>query len=162
MIDPQTATQVTNPDLQAQLLATTAVLTQISSFLSHVSVGGATAHAIEWLKAKPGTAKWWALLSNRGKVIVGAVLAGLGSLGITATFQHDPQHVGVYSFVFSGVTVASVGQHLWSFVQSWVIQQGWYAGLIKPKPVTGVPEKPIIIGAPVPAPQPVPVVEVKP
>ena len=157
MADPQV---VTNPDLAAQMVALNAVLTQISSFLSHVSVGGATAHAIEWLKAKPGTAKWWALLSNRGKVIVGAVLAGLGSLGITATFAHDPHQAGVYSFVFSGVTVASVGQHLWSFIQSWIMQQGWYQGIIKPKPITGVADKPIILGAPVLPPQPVPVIEV--
>jgi hypothetical protein len=146
-------------DLASQVAA----LTQISAFLSHVSVGGATAHAIEWAKSKPGLAKAWALLDARGKVIVGAILAAAGSLGITATFSHDPHQTGVYTFVVSGLTVSSIGTHLWSFVQSWVMQQGWYASIIKPKSITGVPDRPLIIGGPPVVPSvPVPVVEVKP
>ncbi len=134
-------TVVTNPDLNSQIAGLTASLTQISAFLSHVSVGGATSQALEWAKGKPGINRWWSLLSGRGKAIVGGVLAGLGSLGISAVFSHDPQHEGVYILAISGLTAQSIGAHLWSFAQSWVFQQGWYMSLIKPRPVSGVEQK---------------------
>jgi hypothetical protein len=154
MPDP---TIVSNPDLAAQVAQLNSVLAQVSAFLSHVSVSGATAHALEWAKGKPTIAKWWDLLSGRGKVIVGGLLAAAGSLGISTVFSHDPKNAGVYTVVISGLTLPSVGSHLWSFAQSWVLQQGWYSGLIKPRTVTGVPS----VAGVTPKPQtPVPVVEV--
>jgi hypothetical protein len=156
MVDPN-AVQVVNPDL-------TAAVVQISSFLSHLSVGGASAHLLEWIKGHPTAGKMWLLLSKRGKVIVGALIAGAGSLGVTATFQHDPHaQAGAYTVLLTGLTGPSVLQHAWSFVQSWLLQQGWYASVIQPKAVTGVTPAAPIPGAPAPAPpQPVPVVEVAP
>jgi hypothetical protein len=158
MID-QAAAVVTNPDLAQQVAALTAISTQISAFLSHVTVGGASAHAIQYLKGRPTIGKWWSLLSDRGKVIAGAIMAALGSLGISFTFSHTSD--GVYSFVFSGVTAAGIGQHLWSFGQSWVMQQGWYQTVIKARPVMGVEKpEPIVGGA---KPEPVaPVIVAKP
>lgn len=149
MID-QAATVVSNPDLSAQLHTLNAYMEQLASFVSHGVLGGASAHAIEWLKGKPGLSKAWALLSPRGKVAATAIVAALGSLGISFTFQHGDAD-GVYLLTFSGLTWTSIGQHLWSFVQSYVAQQGYFATVIKPKEVTGVPPKPN-------APEPVPVV----
>jgi hypothetical protein len=153
MPDPQV---VTNPDLLAQVGSLNAALTQISAFLSHVTIGGATSHALEWAKGKPTVAKWWALLGGRGKTIVGAILAALGSLGISAVFASDPNQRGVYILTLSGLTAASIGSHLWSFAQSWILQQGWYASIVKPKVVTGI-QTPAGVA---PKPQaPIPVVE---
>lgn len=149
MIEPSL---VTNADVVAQLHTLNKFLEQIASFIAHVTVGGASAHAIEWVKGKRNIAKVWALLSGRGKVITTAVVAGLGSLGITATFQHGAD-AGVYILTFSGLTWSSVGQHLWSFVQSWIAQQGWFQIVIQPKSVVGVrpapasPEPPPVLVA---------------
>jgi hypothetical protein len=155
-------TVVSNPDLQAQVANLNAVLTQLSSFASHITVGGASAHILEWAKGKPGVARWWDLLSGRSKTIVGGLLAFFGSIGISAAFSHDPQQAGVYSIVLTGVTLPSIGSHLWGFIQSWVLQQGWYSALIKPTAVTGVPEKPVTAGMPAVVQPPIPVVDVKP
>ncbi len=133
---------VTNPDLLAQIGSLNAALTQISAFLSHITIGGATSHALEWAKGKPTIAKWWALLGGRGKTIIGAVLAALGSLGISAVFASDPDHRGVYVLTLSGLTAASIGSHLWSFAQSWILQQGWYTSIVKPRTVTGIQTAP--------------------
>ena len=142
---------VTPADLSSQLHALNGYLEQIASFLSHLTLGGASAHAIEWFKAKPSIARVWALLSGRGKVIVTAIFAAIGSLGITIAFTQDAAHPGVYALTISGLTWTSIGQHLWSFVQSWIAQQGWFQVVIKPKAVTGVAAKPH-------APEPPPVV----
>jgi hypothetical protein len=158
MTDP---TLVTNPDLANQVANLTATMTQISAFLSHVSVGGATAHVLEWAKGKPGVSRWWDVLSGRGKVVVGGILAAAGSLGVSAAFSHDASRDGVYTIVLSGLTVPSIGSHLWSFAQSWIMQQGWYASVIKPKSITGVPPT-TAAGAPAHPQTPVPVVEVAP
>lgn len=136
MTDPS-AVIVANPDL-------TAAVVQISSFLSHLTVSGASAHVLEYLKTVPIVGKIWALLDKRGKTVIGAIVAAIGSLGVTATFQHDPHaQAGVYALVFTGLTGPSMLQHAWSFVQSWLLLQGWYLKYIKPTPVTGVEPKPI-------------------
>ena len=151
MADPN-ALPVSNPDL-------TAAVVQISSFLSHLSVSGASAHLIEWIKGHPTAGKMWALLSKRGRVVVGAFVAGAGSLGVTATFQHDPHaQAGVYTILLTGLTGPSILQHAWSFVQSWLLQQGWYMSIIQPKPVTGAAPSTGTGGQPTVQPTPVPVV----
>jgi hypothetical protein len=154
MTDP--GTLVTNPDL-------TAAVVQISSFLSHLSVGGASAHILEWVKGHPVAGKMWALLSKRGKVLIGALMAGAGSLGVTATFAHDPHaQAGVYTVLLTGLTGPSILQHAWSFVQSWLLQQGWYQTVIQPKPVTGAAPAAPIPGVVAVPPVPVPVVVERP
>jgi hypothetical protein len=133
---------VTNPDLLAQIGSLNAALTQISAFLSHMTIGGATSHALEWAKGKPSIARWWELLGGRGKTVVGGILAAMGSLGISAVFASDPNQRGVYILTLSGLTAASVGSHLWSFAQSWILQQGWYSAIVKPRTVTGIQTAP--------------------
>src|SRR6185295_4920864 len=158
MADPN-AVIVANPDL-------TAAVVQISSFLSHLTVSGATAHVIEFIKNRPLGAKFWALLDKRTKTVVGAIAAGIASLGITATFQHDPHApAGVYTVILTGLTGPSILQHLWSFVQSWLLQQGWYLKYLKPTPITGVEPSPRTgtgSGHVEPPPPPVVVTEVHP
>jgi hypothetical protein len=152
MADPVAAVQVANPDL-------TAAVVQISSFLSHVTVSGVSAQALEYVKNTPLGAQIWVLLSKRTRTAIGALMAMVGSLGITATFQHDPHaQAGVYTVLLTGLTGPSLLQHAWSFVQSWLFQQGWYQKYLKPTSVTGPAAAPYVPGAPPPAPPaPVPV-----
>lgn len=140
MVDP-TALPVSNPDL-------TAAVSQISAFLSHLTVGGTSAHLLQWAKARPGFAKVWSVMSDRSKSIVAALLALLGSLGITAAFHYDAT-AGIWTATFAGVTAASVGAHVWSFTQSYVMQTAWYKTIIKATVVSGVVPAP---GVPPPAP----------
>jgi hypothetical protein len=142
MQDP--ATLVTNPDLVASI-------SQISAFLSHVTVGGASAHLLQWAKARPGVSKIWAVMSDRSKSVVAAGLALLGSLGITAAFHYDPSG-GIWTATFTGITAASVGAHAWSFAQSYLMQTAWYKSVIKATAIQGAP---VVAGQPV---VPVPVV----
>lgn len=148
------------PDLLETLKALSASVSQMSSMVSHVIVGGASAHVIEWAKSKPLLAKIWLLLSARQKVLVTALCALVSSLGLTITFHHNEP--GVYGLVVSGLTSAHVGQHVWSFAQSWLSQQGWFMMIIQPRPVTGAQRGPTIDGHKSPAPVPVPVVTTVP
>lgn len=133
MADP-----VLNTDLASQLSNANIYLQQIASFIQHGTLGASSAHILEWMKGRPKVAWFWNSLSKRSKVWVGAILAFLGSMGVTAVFSHDSTAPGVYTIVLSGLTLPSLGQHLWSFVQSWMTQQGYYVSVLKPKPVTGV------------------------
>ncbi len=135
MADP---TLVTNPDLAAQVANANIYLQQIASFIQHGTLGGAIAHGLEWAKGSPKFSWFWNALSKRSKAYVSAGLAFLGSMGVTAVFSHDPNAAGVYTIVLSGLTLPSLGQHAWSFVQSWLTQQGYYVSVLKPKAVTGV------------------------
>lgn len=152
MTDPQL---VTNPDLVAQVANLNALLSQLSQFTSHVSTGAMTAHAIQWLKGgKLGAL--WKMLSDRGKVIAGLLAAALPAAGITFTFSHPS--ADTYGFIFAGVTWGAVATFVWSLLQNWVFQQGWYQSVIKAKEVTGVAPK---TDAPAPPSAPVAVVEVR-
>lgn len=131
---------LTSPDTAASSAA-------IAAFLSHLTVGGVTAHLLQWAKTQPGLSRFWGILSDRAKVICGAVLAGLGSIGITAALHHDPQAAGVWTITLSGLTGPSLWQHGVSFVQSWVLQQGWYSAIISP----AAPAKPVPVVAVAPA-----------
>jgi hypothetical protein len=147
MVDPN-ALPVSNPDL-------TAAVSQISAFLSHLTVGGTSAHLLQWAKARPGFAKVWGVMSDRSKSVIAAVLALLGSLGITSAFHYDPA-VGILTATWTGITAASVGAHVWSFTQSYVMQTAWYKTIIKATVISGALP---IAGQPV---VPVPVVPVAP
>ncbi len=139
-------------DLAAQMLALNHLLSQLVQFTSHVGTGAMTAHVIEWLKDRPVLSKFWALLSDRGKVIWCLVVAALPAAGITITFIHSPDHPGQYGAIIDNLTWMTAAKFVWSLSQNWVFQQGWYQSIIKPKPVTGVTPS---IGKP--EPQPVPV-----
>jgi hypothetical protein len=145
MQDPNAVAQlVANPDLVA-------AVSQISSFLSHLTVGATSAHFLQWVKQRPSIAPFWKLMSDREKSIAAATLATLGSLGVTAGFHYDPTK-GILTATFAGVTAANIYQHVWSFIQEYVLQTGWYKGLIKATAVQGAP---LVAGQPI---VPVPVI----
>ena len=125
---------VTNPDLSAQIGNLNALLGQLAQFTSHVSTGAMTAQVIQWVKTRSAVAPIWTKLSDRTKVLAGMIAAAFPAAGIVFTFSHPA--AGHYIFDFQNVTVLTVATFLWSLLQNWVFQQGWYATVIKPKAVS--------------------------
>ena len=156
MIDPTTLnpTVVANPDLLTQIMQLNGSIAQLVQFTSHVSTGAMTAHIIEWAKGKQGFARFWSLLSDKGKVVIGLIAAALPAAGITVAFQPAANHT--WTLTATGLSLAALGKLGWSLAQNWVFQQGWYQSVIKPKPVAGVQPT-----AAAPQPQPVIVQESK-
>ena len=130
----------------------TTVVSQLAQLGGHVTTGGMSAHVLEWAKSKPWFSTFWSNLSDRGKVIVGAILAAGPAAGIVFTFQHPND--GHFILEFEHLTLATFGVFLWSFAQNWLMQQAYYASVLKPRTVSGPTEKQSPV-APVP-------VEVKP
>jgi hypothetical protein len=143
VLDPS-ATLVANPDL-------TAAVSQLSAFVSHLTVGGVSAHVLQWAKAQPGFSKVWGVLGNKTKALIAASLAFMGSLGITSAFHYDAT-LGVFAATFTGITAASVGSHLWGFATSYLVQTAYYRAIIKATAVSGVTP---VAGVPAAAPVPV-------
>lgn len=136
MID-QAAQAVTNPELTAQIANLNILIGQLAQFTSHVSTGAMTAHVLQWVKTRQSIAPIWARLSDRAKVIAGMFAAAVPAAGITFTFSHPA--ADAFGFMVTGLTWGSAATLLWSLLQNWVMQQGWYQSVIKAKPVVGVP-----------------------
>lgn len=154
MPDP---TIVSNPDLSAQITELTKVISGLAQTGTHATVSGIAAHVIEWLKGKPGFARLWTALSKRQKTIAAALTAALTSSGISYTWHVDPTDPHAYIFRVAGISMAAMGVFLWSFSQSFVFQQAWYIGLLKPKEVVGPAPSVTSTGSGGVAPDPVPV-----
>lgn len=149
----QFALPVSNPDLQAQITAVATALTQLVGLTSHVMVGLTTAHGLEAVKNTGVGGKLWAALpTKRVKNIVTAVLALLGSLGITVAMTGYDSHTGNMVIAIGGLTSQSIWTHLGGFIESWVSQRTAYVTTVRPTAVTAVEPT---IGAPAPAPVPV-------
>ena len=148
MPDPQI---VTNPDLVAQVAQISAALTQLTALGSHVMTGGMTAHVLEWAKGRTAFAALWDKLNARWKAISAAAVAAVPAAGIVFTFSHPGD--GHFVFDLNNLTLTTGGIFLWSFVQNWFVQQGYYQLVLKPKEVSG----PALSQKPSTA-QPVPVV----
>jgi len=133
------------PPSADQLQQLNVLLGQIVQFTSHISTGAMTAHAIQWFKGMGWFGTLWDSLSDRGKVIFGAIAAALPAAGITVTFHHPA--AGHYLLDVQNLTVATGVAFVWSLLQNWVFQQGWYQAVIKPKPVVGpvVPATPVAV-----------------
>lgn len=155
MPDPQI---VQNPQLTEQITQLNKLLQQLSEGGSHLVTGGMAAHALEWLKKKDGINKIWVQLSDRTKTLFSALVAALSGAGIVLTFQHPGN--GHYILDIDHLTLATFGLFLWSALQNWLWQQGWYMSVIKPKPVVGPVPAPV--GQPQPHVEPVPVVVADP
>jgi hypothetical protein len=121
--------------LANQLALLNTGVSQLVQFFTHVSTGAMTAHVIEWAKGTTVLGGLWRSLSPRLKVWAGMLAAALPAAGITFTFSHPAD--GAYVLAVSNLTVATFFVFAWSLLQNWVMQQGWYQAVIKPRAVTG-------------------------
>lgn len=147
MMQPSPQDAVT---LGQQLASLNTAISQLVQFTSHLSQGAMSAYAIQWAKKQPWFAPLWNAFEDRGRVVIGMIIAGFGAAGISYTFSHPD--ATTFGITFTNVTLLTFGKFIWSVLQSWTAQQTTYAIAIKAKPITG---------APAPAP-PVPVVPVAP
>lgn len=98
----------------------------MESAISQLTVSTIIVWAIERLKG----ASWFPVLTpestERFKQVVGAIFAGLAAVGVTYTY--DP-NLGVLTI--SGLTISSIANFAWTWVQNFVVQQGVYHGVMK-------------------------------
>lgn len=85
---------------------------------------------VVWLLQKAKTASWFPLVNagtDKFNRFLSALAAAAATIGIT--WQYDPTG-GVLTV--SGLTLASVGSFLMTFISQGAIQEGLYRGLFKP------------------------------
>lgn len=134
MVDPASVS-VSNPDLLVQILQLNSILKQLSEGMTHLVTGGMAAHAIEWLKGRGWFSRHWNQLEGEGKAFWSAVIAAASGAGIVLTFAHPGN--GHYIIDLDHLTPETGSLFVWSFLQNWLWQQGWYMKVIRPQPVTG-------------------------
>ena len=98
----------------------------MDSAVSQLTISAIIVWAIDAFKA----VSWFPVLTpestERFKRTVGAIAAGLAALGIT--YHYDPS-LGVLTI--GGLTIGSMGQFAWSWLQNFVTQQVLYHGVVK-------------------------------
>jgi hypothetical protein len=99
------------------------------AFLSQFTLSAILVWLMQKLKEAPWFPVWTAKTQLNVQRAYAAVVAALGAVAINVSFDAT---AGVLTV--TGLTVANVGGSVWSWVQSFVMQQGWYHGIFKPAP----------------------------
>lgn len=90
-----------------------------------ISIAGIASALLQFLK---GT-KWFPLVnegsSRRFKIVIGALVAGATTLGITYS------HPSANSLLITWPGWGAIGAHLLDFGRQWLFQEAWYQKLIK-------------------------------
>lgn len=98
----------------------------MDSAISQLTLSAIIVWVIEHLKG----ASWFPVLTpestEKFKRVVGAIVAGLAAVGVS--YQYDPT-LGVLTI--KGLTIASIGNFAWTWMQNFVMQQGVYHGVMK-------------------------------
>ena len=100
---------------------------QAAFFGSHVTVGIAMSHIVEWLKGK----HWFPLLDQLNAAWVNRMVVALIALG-TSLGIHTTADWATGTVTITGLSSGSIADHAWDWFQQFVLMHGYWKVAIAP------------------------------